>query len=129
MVSACLLMNSRNDYPAEPDPQHYNGHRMPSTLISVIVVAPVSLCSLSEAAKGVTMGYETGTSYLKLPDNLRGMWMVGAIDRIIAETFENSGKKAAAGTWLGDCIAGHEVMQIKAVFEKELNRQPESWQA
>ena len=54
--------------------------------------------------------------------------MAGAsvdIDGIMAEsTFKD---KSRTGSWLGRCIARYDFEQLKAIFEKELNNNPESW--
>jgi hypothetical protein len=120
---------------------------MSPKFISIILAATVFLCSLFGAttAGGVVLAYVTGTKYLQLTPDLRKAWMIGAMDGIMAENLEESRraylehglswekateKAANSGPWLGDCIAeGYEIMQIKAMFEKELNRHPESWQA
>jgi hypothetical protein len=33
------------------------------------------------------------------------------------------------GPWLGRCIDGLSIQQIKAMFEKELSQNPEGWHA
>lgn len=75
----------------------------------------------------VTLGYVTGNDYLKWDDNTRMGWLIGATDGIMAESFLI--KKDDNGPWLGRCVDGLTKEQIKAIFEKELSDNPESWHA
>lgn len=77
--------------------------------------------------QAVILGYITGNDYFKLDDNAKLGWLVGVMDGIMADstTVERSEK----GPWLGRCIDGLDTRQIKAMFEKELNQNPEGWHA
>ena len=75
----------------------------------------------------VILGYVTGNDYLKLNQHDRMSWLVGAMDGIMAESAII--KKDKDDPWLGRCIRGLELEQIKAMFEKELSENPESWHA
>lgn len=78
-------------------------------------------------AQAIILGYVTGNDYLKLDDNARLGWLIGAMDGIMAES--TLIKKDAQGPWLGRCIDGLDTQQIKAIFEKELSENPEGWHA
>ena len=79
-------------------------------------------------AKGITLGYQTGTDYMKMDEHARDAWIVGALDGIMAESLY-SAKEMTKGSWLGNCIEGMDLTQIKAMFEKELKDKPEGWHA
>lgn len=94
--------------------------------ISVLVFL---LSVFVQPAYSVTMGYTTGTEYVKFSERSRIDWVRGAMDGIMAESTYTNISKAEQGTWLGRCIEGLEFEQIKAIFEKELNARPEGWHA
>lgn len=78
---------------------------------------------LAGSVSAVSLGYVTGNDYIKMKGNDKSAWLVGAIDGIIAESISNSRETTP---WLSSCIAQHELNQIKAIFEKELDENPES---
>ncbi len=97
----------------------------------VIAAAAMLLALLYGRAEGIILGYTTGNDYLQMQNQARQIWLLGAMDGIMAEDLEEQieGKEPAKAPWLGDCIEGLEFMQIKAIFEKALRSQPEAWHA
>jgi hypothetical protein len=87
----------------------------------------ISFMSCAQAQDGVALGYITGNSYLKFSKVESNAWVVGVMDGIMAENF--SIKKDQNGSWLGRCIEGIPIEQIKAMFEQELQSKPEVWHA
>jgi hypothetical protein len=80
---------------------------------------------LSMNANAVILGYITGSDYVKMNSQEKSSWVVGVMDEIMAESF--SSKSDSRGPWLGRCVKKHDMQQLKAVFEKELNNNPEGW--
>lgn len=80
---------------------------------------------LSMNANAVILGYITGSDYVKMNSQAKSNWIVGVMDGIMAESL--SSKSDALGPWLGRCVKKHDMQQLKAVFEKKLNNNPESW--
>ena len=78
-------------------------------------------------AQAITLGYVTGNDYMKMDNDARLAWVIGAMDGIMAESFAH--KKDDKGPWLGRCVDGLTTHQIKAMFEKELGNNPEAWHA
>jgi len=87
------------------------------------------VCGLvfSEPSTGVVLGYVTGNDYLALPDEARMGWLIGALDGMMAESIAL--EKDSNGPWLGRCVRSFDNSQIKAIFEKQLAANPESWHA
>lgn len=97
--------------------------------ISIFFIACLFAASFSitSAEEGVTLGYITGNKYLDLTETERQGWVVGAMDGIMAESFYIL--RNTNDSWLGRCIKGLPVKQIKAIFEKELQVRPDGWHA
>lgn len=93
----------------------------------IISIFASLLLFASSSAHAISLGYVTGNDYLKLDENSRLSWLVGAMDGIMAESAMI--EKDSKGPWLGRCINGLDTQQIKAIFEKELNNNPEGWHA
>ena len=92
------------------------------TIILFFLFANVSLA--------VKLGYITGNKYQELSEADQTTWVVGVLDGIIAEdTFKRKSGDASI-PWLSNCYdSGYELIQIKAIFEKYLKENPESWTA
>lgn len=69
-------------------------------------------------------------------------WLMGAMDGIMAESIAVNGELYRAGAldpikgtingtgyeaWFGNCFERYDFDQLKAVFEKKLENNPESW--
>jgi hypothetical protein len=80
-------------------------------------------------ADGIFLGYATGHAYLKMGEESRQWWLIGATDGIIAESIHAKSIDVTKGHWLGRCIEGLSIEQIRAMFEKELKEKPEAWHA
>ncbi len=93
-------------------------------LISLLVLIPI-LAALPEDA--VILGYISGNDYLELDSDARTGWLIGVMDGIMAESLV--AEKDSDSPWLGNCVDGLAVDQIRAIFEKELTGNPESWHA
>ena len=94
-------------------------------LRSLFLLLMFSSASIAEG--GITLGYVTGNSYLKLSESERTSWVIGTMDGIMAESALTT--KDLKGPWFGRCIQGLPVSQIKAMFEQELQSHPDSWHA
>jgi|TARA_B100001964_G_scaffold206636_1_gene237877 hypothetical protein len=90
-----------------------------------IVLLTTFLSFAALPVHAVILCYTTGSEYIEMDDNDRLAWLVGAMDGIMAES--TMIKKDDNGPWLGRCINGLTIQQIKAMFEKELNENPEAW--
>ncbi len=66
----------------------------------------------------------TGNNYRKLSPEQRLSWVVGVTDGILVEQLFASGKKPE----LVDCFAKLEWEQVRAIFDKANESQPERWQ-
>jgi hypothetical protein len=80
-------------------------------------------------AEGIILGYQTGNDYLKMDEESRKWWIVGALDGIMAEAIYTKNNDVKKTTWLERCVEGISLEQIKAMFEKELKENPEGWHA
>jgi hypothetical protein len=80
-------------------------------------------------AEDIGLGYVTGNTYFKMDEESRKWWFVGATDGIMAESISTKNNDFKHATWLGRCIEGLSIEQIKAMFEKELKEKPEAWHA
>ena len=78
-------------------------------------------------ANAVVLGFVTGSDYIKMKTDAQTSWVVGVMDGIMEESI--SQKPGALEPWLGSCVKRHDWQQLKALFEKELNANPESWHA
>jgi hypothetical protein len=96
------------------------------TFVFTILLFLVTFLAHAQSS-GITLGYLTCNDYLKLNDNDRIKWLTGAMDGIMAESTYI--EKDPKGPWLGRCIDGLSIEQIKAMFEKALNENPEGWHA
>ena len=85
--------------------------------------------TLVSDTEGIILGYKTGNEYLKMDEESRKCWLVGALDGIMAEAVHTKNNNVKQTTWLGRCIEGIDFEQIKAMFEKELRENPEGWHA
>lgn len=65
----------------------------------------------------------TGNEYRTLPEPQRLAWTVGVADGILATQLIASNKKPP----LADCLAKFEREQIRAMFEKAIEKEPERW--
>lgn len=83
--------------------------------------------SSSYGQDGITLGYINGNEYLEMPDDNRTVWIVGVMDGLMAEAALVS--KAPKGPWLGRCLRGISIPQIREMFEQKLRQQPDSWHA
>ena len=92
-----------------------------TALLMILLFLPIT------NTQAIILGYITGNDYLRLDDNARLGWLVGVMDGIMADS--TMVEKDEKGPWLGRCIDGLSIQQIKAIFEKELNRNPEGWHA
>ncbi|MFC3853506.1 hypothetical protein ACFOSD_11725 [Salinispirillum marinum] len=81
---------------------------------------------ISNCVIAVSLGYVTGDDYFRMSENEKSAWLAGVSDGIIAESLTSSSLEIP---WLSSCIAIYEFQQIKAIFEKELNDNPEVWHA
>ena len=77
------------------------------------------------SAEAIILGFIDGSDYLKMDRQSQYSWVYGAMDGIMAESIFKD--KSSTGPWLGRCIARYDFEQLKAIFEKELNNNPESW--
>lgn len=85
------------------------------------------LLLLSTTANAIVLGFITGSDYVKMDRQSQYSWVYGAMDGIMAESV--SANFDPLGPWLGQCISKHDFEQLKVIFEKELNGNPESWHA
>jgi hypothetical protein len=94
------------------------------------------LCTVAYSDDGVTLGYVTGNDYMKMDEKSSTNWLIGVMDGIMAEDLwcqallsSADKKENIKGPWLGRCLKGIPISQIKAMFEKELKDNPDSWHA
>ena len=73
---------------------------MKKYFLTIVVLLLINNIAFS---KGITLGYQTGTEYMKMDENTRNSWLIGALDGIMAEALY-SRKEMTKGTWLGNCI-------------------------
>ena len=66
----------------------------------------------------------SGNEYRRLNPEQRLSWVVGVTDGILIEQLFASGKKPE----LADCFAKLEWEQVRAIFDKANESQPERWQ-
>jgi len=98
-------------------------------IISFVLVLSITA---TVYADGIILGYVTGNKYLTMDEQSRKFWLIGAMDGIMAECVNpqnNKEKDIKKNTWLGRCIDGLSIEQIKGMFEKELKENPEAWHA
>jgi hypothetical protein len=76
-------------------------------------------------ANGVTLGSVTRSDYIKWDSDAQMTWVIGVMDGIMIESALAS--QPIQQSWLGSCLANHDTAQLKAIFEKELNGDPEWW--
>jgi hypothetical protein len=65
----------------------------------------------------------TGNEYRELSNSHREGWVAGAVDGLLAEYVFILQKKSP----ILDCVSKMERNQIKAIFEKSLDANPEKW--
>jgi hypothetical protein len=67
----------------------------------------------------------SGNEYRKLPPEQRLTWIVGVTDGLMTEQLFATGKKPE----MADCFAKLEWEQVRAIFDKANESQPERWGA
>jgi hypothetical protein len=95
------------------------------TVLGVIMAVAAGLMPLPSSA--VVLGYITGNDYMKLSNEQRTGWLVGALDGMMAESIAVTNDPS--GPWLGRCVGKMETSQVQAIFEQELTAKPEGWHA
>jgi hypothetical protein len=65
----------------------------------------------------------TGTEYRDLDEARRESWVVGAVDGILTAQLWQTNMESE----ISKCLVGKHPTQIKAVFEKALEANPENW--
>jgi hypothetical protein len=65
----------------------------------------------------------TGTEYRALQEAQRQAWVVGAVDGILTTQLWQTNKEPE----ISKCLVGLHPTQIKAIFEKALEANPERW--
>ncbi len=65
----------------------------------------------------------TGNEYRALPAAQRLVWTVGAADGIMASQFMTTNEKSP----FADCLSKIEREQLRAIFERGLELNPERW--
>jgi len=107
------------------------------SLVPLLMTLVVDVC----AADTIALGYVSGTDYQTLSEAEKEIWFIGVMDGIMAESISaqrtfvdrnNQFKQDADmeyATWLGRCIEKYETTQLRAIFEKLLSNEPESWHA
>lgn len=65
----------------------------------------------------------TGTDYRALQEPQRQAWVVGAVDGIRTAQLWQTNKEPE----ISKCLVGLHPLQIKAIFEKALELNPERW--
>jgi hypothetical protein len=91
------------------------GSSMKSVLNLLVVVAALVTSAQAHAI--------TGTEYLGLNETQRQAWVVGAVDGILTAQLWQTNKEPE----ISKCLVGLHPTQVKAIFEKALNANPESW--
>jgi hypothetical protein len=96
-------------------------------IVRLLVFFTLVLCvpSFTLAADYVTTGSATRSDYIKWDSNAQMTWVIGVMDGIMMEGALAS--QPIQQSWLGSCLANHDTAQLKAIFEKELNENPEWW--
>jgi hypothetical protein len=91
--------------------------------LKILAFVAVMAMTVSGPANALILGFIMGSDYVKMDKQSQHIWVYGAMDGIMAESTDEK------GTWLGRCVAKYDFEQLKAIFEKELNNNPESWHA
>jgi hypothetical protein len=94
------------------------------------------LYTVAHSDDNLTLGYVTGNDYMEMDEKSRTNWLIGVMDGIMAEDLlaqvpspSSDKKEKIKEPWLGRCIEGIPMSQIKAMFEKELKDNPDGWNA
>lgn len=89
------------------------------------------MLALAAPSWGVMLGYVSGNDYLSFDQATQMGWLYGALDGLIAESLMHTVNEPEAPprSWVGDCLEGLPVSQIKAMFHQELGAHPDGWNA
>jgi len=92
-------------------------------LIALVVILFIIFCSSIYAEISVPEGFWKGNDWRASDDEARTGYAMGIIDGIIlASAIERSGSSLA---WVSPCTKGMRNDQIRAIIQKELDKNPE----